>query len=315
MEEYNLRLFLVVTHSVLGALPLGILITSDEKTQTLTDGFSLLKDCLPADRFNNKSNPDVAMTDNCPELHDALRHVWPEMNLVSCVFHILQQVWRWLNDKNHGIQQAHRAPLLCLFKAVVYADTVEEMEAANAILLGDARTQKYLKFLKYMGNMYETKESWAVCYRHRFLLRRNNTNNYVESQFGVLKDGILRRYKEYNINGLLEKLLVDFDNHYKDKLLSVASGTFDGVYSRRYRGKDRTGRGTKKEGISYQIPSFDDQKKALEASVTLGNEVFVVPSLTTDTNYLVDMTAGVCSCHREAMDRHVSISLFCGPTD
>ena len=40
MEELNLRVFLVVTHSVAGALPLGILIVSDERTSTLVRGFT-----------------------------------------------------------------------------------------------------------------------------------------------------------------------------------------------------------------------------------------------------------------------------------
>ena len=62
----------------------------------------------------------------------------------------------------------------------------------------------------------------------------------MKSQFEILKDGILRRHKEYNINGPLGKLLAEFNNHYKDKLLSVASGTFDGIYSQRYCCKDKT---------------------------------------------------------------------------
>ena len=49
MEEHNLRVFVFCTHSVAGALPLGILITSDERTTTLVSGFALLRDCLPAD--------------------------------------------------------------------------------------------------------------------------------------------------------------------------------------------------------------------------------------------------------------------------
>ena len=42
MDEFNLRVFLMVTHSVVGALPLGIILTSNEQTQTLVDAFSLL---------------------------------------------------------------------------------------------------------------------------------------------------------------------------------------------------------------------------------------------------------------------------------
>ena len=47
MEEFNLRLFLMVTHSPYGALPLGIIITSDETTETLTRALELFANALP----------------------------------------------------------------------------------------------------------------------------------------------------------------------------------------------------------------------------------------------------------------------------
>lgn len=43
MEEYNLRMFIMVTHSVCGALPLGMIVTSDEKNPTLVDALELDK--------------------------------------------------------------------------------------------------------------------------------------------------------------------------------------------------------------------------------------------------------------------------------
>ena len=42
----------MVTHSVVGALPLAIILTSNEQTQTLVDAFSLFKDNLPYYAFN-----------------------------------------------------------------------------------------------------------------------------------------------------------------------------------------------------------------------------------------------------------------------
>jgi len=63
------------------------------------------------------------------------------------------------------------------------------------------------------------------------ITRGNNTNNPIEAQFLTLKDTILKRTKEVNINGLFEKLAGEFDEHYKVKLLNVASGSFDGVYT------------------------------------------------------------------------------------
>ena len=47
MEEYNLRVFLMVTHSSVGALPLGIIVTSDETTDTLTRALEMFSAILP----------------------------------------------------------------------------------------------------------------------------------------------------------------------------------------------------------------------------------------------------------------------------
>ena len=91
MEELNLRVFLVITHSVVGGLPLGILILSDETTPTLVAGFTHLKECMGEGSFCSQLYPSVIMTDNCSELRSALRLVWPGARLLLCIFHILQQ--------------------------------------------------------------------------------------------------------------------------------------------------------------------------------------------------------------------------------
>ena len=99
MEEYNLRVFIMVTHSVCGALPLGIMLTSDEKQQTLEDALQLFKSCLPDFSFHGASpttGPKVFMTDNCYELREALKNVWPNATTVLCIFHVLQQVMPFL---------------------------------------------------------------------------------------------------------------------------------------------------------------------------------------------------------------------------
>ena len=84
--------------------------------------------------------------------------------------------------------------------------------------------------------MYEDRESWALCYRADLPLRGNNTNNYCEAQFLVIKDEVLNRQKEVNFVGLIDKLTTELDDHYKNKLLSISSGKFDGIYSRKFAG-------------------------------------------------------------------------------
>ena len=50
-SEHNLRFFLLCTHSVAGALPLGVMITSDEKESTIAKAVSMLCGNLPAFAF------------------------------------------------------------------------------------------------------------------------------------------------------------------------------------------------------------------------------------------------------------------------
>ena len=37
---------------------------------------------------------------------------------------------------------------------------------------------------------------------------------------------------------LFDKLIVEFEDHFKRRLLSVADGTYDGVYSHRFKGSN-----------------------------------------------------------------------------
>lgn len=50
-EEHNLKVFVICIHNVAWALPLGIVITSDERENTLKQGFEMLQSCLPDDAF------------------------------------------------------------------------------------------------------------------------------------------------------------------------------------------------------------------------------------------------------------------------
>ena len=235
MDEHNLRIFLIVTHSVAGALPLGMLVTSDEQTETLEKAFELYKGILPERAFfgNAKRGPDVFMTDNCSELRDTLHEAFPNSKLLLCSFHILQQVWRWLFDKNHGVNSYDRVTIMTLFKDILNAtDETQFDEKVDAFLESDV-LEKYHSAGTYFTDLMAYKESWAKCYRRDQMLRGCHTNNYVEAQFLVLKDTILKRQRQFNINKLLDKIFNDLEEHFKTKLISVADGTYDGIYSRR----------------------------------------------------------------------------------
>ena len=58
------------------------------------------------------------MTDDSDSEQIALSAAWPDL-----VFHLLQALWQWLWSGSHKIEKTDRAPLLQLFRKVVYSDT------------------------------------------------------------------------------------------------------------------------------------------------------------------------------------------------
>ena len=235
----------------------------------------------------NITGPQVVMTDNCSELRDALKYVWPKSVLLFCSFHILQQIWRWLFDKKHNISDHDRSITMTKFKNSLYEKSFECFEQSFEEFRSSDLVTKYPGLVSYINGLYEMNEHWAHCYRTHLVIRGNNTNNPVEAQFLVLKDTILERKKEINVNGLFEKLANDFDQHYKVKLLNVASGSFDGIYPKKKQLRNlpsaskisEISRNVEKTGpSSCKCPSFNDT------------------GCNGDEGYTVNTDIGVCSC-------------------
>ena len=90
----------------------------------------------------------VIMTDNCSELRDALRIVWPESRLL-CHFHLMQQIWRWLREKKNSIHKVHRPEILKLVKAIVYATNEEDLPKM---------------LMSNLNNVLDISGSWALAY-------------------------------------------------------------------------------------------------------------------------------------------------------
>ena len=83
-------------------------------------------------------------------------------------------------------------------------------------------TQNYKNYLKYFEELFSISQCWTKWFQKDQLVRGSNTNNYVEAQFLVVKDTILSRQRQCIINQLLHNLIIEFENHFKQRLLRVA---------------------------------------------------------------------------------------------
>jgi len=80
-EPLNTSITLLYTSCAIGALPLGLFITSDELEITLEKALNLLKSILPQYAFFGRGpqiGPKVFITDDSSAEHNALELCWPE---------------------------------------------------------------------------------------------------------------------------------------------------------------------------------------------------------------------------------------------
>jgi len=280
MDRQNYRLFLLLTHSVAGGLPLGVLITPSEDTATLTTALHLFNALLDSSCFYGRgtSGPEVFMTDDATAERQALSVVYPETKCLLCVFHILQAHWRYLWSAQNHVSQENRQHLFHVLKDMVYANTMESLQSRYETAMNDVIVGANDRVKRRLQSLYERRSEWALCLRKGLPIRDNNTNNYCESAMRVLKDNVLHRMKAFNLQQLTDFIVTRFDSHYQRRLLDVANNRLDFV---------RTSRFIPHTAV---IPAEKIQQ--------LSDNTFQVPSQSdSSVNYTVDMFLGHCTCH------------------
>ena len=95
-------------------------LTSDEKESTLKTALNMLVSIFPDTAFFGKQEPEVIMTDNNDEIRNTIKEVWPNSKLLLCTFHVLQQVWRWLFDKDHNVDKNDRVQIMRDFRGLLH---------------------------------------------------------------------------------------------------------------------------------------------------------------------------------------------------
>ena len=128
-----------------------------------------------------------------------------------------------------------------------------------------------------METLYDGKEAFALCFCAELPVRGNHTNKFAEAQFLVLKDTILKRVKEYNVLGLIDKVTIDLEDHYKDELLSLADSSLDGQYGQCFLGRGKDG------GTDFKVPNQEERDWYLHTVEQFSNNAVSYTHLTLPT--------------------------------
>ncbi|XP_071550412.1 uncharacterized protein [Panulirus ornatus] len=274
VDYLRCRVYLLLTHSVAGGLPLGVLITSSDCPNVVLQALHMFMNLLSDQGFNGQgaAGPAVFMTQDDMSQHDALMAAFPEAELVVCPYHVVQTAWESLCDSQAGVDSGNRQELFEMVKEMVLAKTTGDLEEKYRKLMTSPQAQFSLKFFSYMEELYTRRYEWAVCLREDLLDRIGSTDNIFNLTVDSLKDKVLHQTKACTLVQLLEFLTDDMEDYYKKKVHCIADNRIEAAFIQRYL----------------------QDKKMMESLEIV--PYFRVRNTSSGECYDVDMNLGLCSC-------------------
>lgn len=134
----------------------------------------MVRGALGPTAFNGRGEPLAFITDNSDAERKALAVTWPTSQRFLCIFHVLQQVWRWLLSSKNAIQKDHRQVLMSDTKALMYADSTDYFHDKWESFKNSSLAMTYPNFFRYsivfsMNYLKEIQFQYPHClvrYRH-----------------------------------------------------------------------------------------------------------------------------------------------------
>ena len=190
LDRFGNSMFIISTTHACCSIPLGVIIVSDKKQETIKEGLKMLRRVLPTSAFYCRGvhvGPALFMTDDSTAEREALQSGWKPSRLLLSIFHFLQRRWTCLHNEKNRIPQKDRLYLIKIIKSLVYSKSENELNGQYTKLQNDHIFIRYPSFLQHKKSLWPTRREWIICYRHADLTISNHTNNYAEAGIKVAK--------------------------------------------------------------------------------------------------------------------------------
>lgn len=229
-DKFEHHVLLLNAHTSAGGVPLGAVLATSNSAAVLTSGFQLLKQLLPNKAFCGRgtSGPHAFLIEDSDNQKAAVNSVWPDSDVIICIFRILQSMWRWLWDDKHNVLKDHRLYLLYLLKTVLFASSDSELATKYQALCSDGVIVHYPVYLHLVESLWQRRHLWRICFYR--LLPLQGASNYYEAAVRALKDKVFEQARTFNIIQLLNFLVTRLDFYYKTKFLNILQGKIKHIF-------------------------------------------------------------------------------------
>lgn len=219
-------MYLLLTDSQAGGVPLALLIVSSESERVLYEACmlyrSMLEDSLHYGR--GQTGPNVFLTEDCPSLRNSLAAVFPSSTLLLTTLHLIQAAWKHLSNQANGVPPSKRTEMMHIVKRLLFCTTKEELEAVYYDIESNTElTHQYARFQEYLRQIYGRRHLWAPCHFTQSIVLRGHTSNLCEAAMRVMKDVVLHRLRSYNLPQMAFFIFTRMDEYYGRRLQDVVN--------------------------------------------------------------------------------------------
>ncbi|CAH1116518.1 unnamed protein product [Phaedon cochleariae] len=282
------RIFVLLTNSECGGLPLAVFMTTSECCHLISIGFQLLKEIMGNRVFHGTiDGPNIFMTEDSAAEQAAIQSEWPKSTHLLSIFHVLKSIWKWLIETKNGIKQDHQHIFYEEFRSIIYAKNEEECTAAFQSALTSSKN--YPEYQSYLQMYWAQRNIWALCYRND-TRQGQNTNNISEAAMRLLKEKLFDKIKAFNFIQVVDFMMTRFVCYHEKILLDAAHNQIPGNVL---------------NSLISQPPSSD----VIASMQHLGDNIHLVPTdKDPDLFYIVNSEVLICTCthgRRSQMPGHM----------
>ena len=138
----------------------------------------------------------------------------------------------------------------------------------------------YPQLCKHFELLWERHYFWALSFRSELHMCGNNTNNYIERSFGILKDIVFARTQAYNCVQVFQFVTTNMERFYALRLLSLAH---------RHTGHLRIAK-------RFLCPGWDTVNMDAIQKSSVEHEFYVKSVNNANLFYTVNSEIGTCTC-------------------
>lgn len=274
------QLFMMMTDSWAGGLPVGCFITRSDSTQAIIAGLQMVQELVGDGSFygRGKDGPQLFLTDNLEPERVAISSVYPSSKQLLCIFHVLRSFWQFLFDGQSQVDVQDKIHLFQLMKTLLNAATEADMETHFNLIQINPVVCKYENVFHHFQEIFGQRQLWALCHMdfQELSLTGNTANNFLDAAVLVLKDRLLKQSQVVQTLQVLELVTNKLDTLFRTRMEDLAEGKVTRALTRRY----------------VSIHSLSAYK---QDSITQSPPLTFIMSDKKGT-HTVDMNVGLCTC-------------------